>query len=87
MFLKESPDVYDSLALLCYLSNYHKVVSSKKIKGRRSSSCYMALCAKSVGILTHTVASHIIVTERQFSTFTILYFYTFKRYPCLEKCC
>ena len=52
------------------------LVTSKNIDERRSSSCYTALCAKSVGILTHTVASHNIVNEMQFTTFTILSFYT-----------
>ena len=60
--------------------------SSKNIEKGRSLSCYIALCAKSVGVLTPTVASHSTVNEMQLLGFDNLCFYAFKGDPCLEKC-
>ena len=58
---------------------------AKNIERGRNSSCYIALCAKSVGNLTPAVASHNTVTERQLFGFGNLWFYTFKKGLYLEK--
>ena len=51
----------------------------KNIDRGRNSSCYIALCAKSVGNFTT-------VTDRQLFGFGNLWFYTFIKNLCLEKC-
>ena len=54
-------------------------VKSKNIERGRNSSCYIALCAKSVGNFTT-------VTDRQLFGLGNLWFYTFIKDFCLEKC-
>ena len=51
----------------------------KNIDRGRNSSCYIALCAKSVGNFTT-------VTDRQLFGLGNLWFYTFIKDLCLEKC-
>ena len=52
---------------------YADYVLSKNIVEGRSTNCYTDLCAKSVGNLTPTVASHNRVTEKQI-VFGILWY-------------
>ena len=54
-------------------------VLPKNTERERNSSCYIALCAKSVGNFTT-------VTDRQLFGFGNLWFYTFIKDLCLEKC-
>ena len=54
-------------------------VKSKNIERGRNSSCYIALCAKSVGNFTT-------VTDRQLFGFGNLWFYTFIKDICFKKC-
>ena len=60
-------------------SNYQCSLESKNIERGRNPSCYIALCAKSVGNITT-------VTDRQLFHFGNLWFYTFIKDICLEKC-
>ena len=69
----------------CNTQQSYFCVRVKNIERGRNSSCYIALCGKSVGDLTPTVASHNTVTERQLFGFGNLWFYTFKNDLCLEK--
>ena len=64
------------------MSNDKQIVTfvmAKNIERGRNSSCYIALCAKSVGNFTT-------VTDRQLVGFGNLWFYTFIKDICLEKC-
>ena len=58
---------------------------TKNIERVRNSSCYISLCAKSVGNLILTVASHNTVTERQLFGFGNLWLYTFKKLSLFGK--
>ena len=59
--------------------NCYNIVRPKNIDRGRNSSCYIALCAKPVGNFTT-------VTDRQLFGFGNLWFYTFIKDICLEKC-
>ena len=59
---------------LCKILTLYLSASKEYQEEKTFKLLYMALCAKSMGIFTHKVASHNIVTEKQFPNFTILYF-------------
>ena len=74
MFCLAHRPFYTELHLLRIAS-----LKPKNIERGRNSSCYIALCAKPVGNFTT-------VTDRQLFGFGNLWFYTFIKDICLEKC-
>ena len=79
--LASNEDVSKFHLLTFRLSEYLSLLWSqaKNIERGRNSSCYIVLCAKSVGNFTT-------VTDRQLFGFGNLWFYTFIKDLCLEKC-